>query len=120
MRSDPFDTRLQKALALFEARGMRRSTYAPPLFQLLWKLGARVPPPLMAGFGANVLLMGGFFGIFWGALMWVLMWGRQGMPAGAAWLLAGLAGLLFGLMMAAYLRYTAKRQQIPRWRDFHG
>jgi len=113
-----FDARLQEALALLDGKGLRKSTYAPPLFWLLWKLGVEVPPPHMAGFASNSLLMGGFFGVFWGLAMWLLLWGRQGMPLAIVVVAALLAGALFGLAMAWYLRYWARKRAIPRWRDF--
>ena len=117
--ADPaFDTRLQQALAFIESKGVRRSTAAPPLYRLCWKMGLKVPPPLMAGFFSIALLMGSFFGVFWGLVMWLLMWHRADMPLAWAALLALLAGVLFGLMMAAVLRMQARGKQIPAWKDF--
>ena len=113
-----FDVRLRQALALLENKGLGKSTYAPPLFRLLWKLGVKVPPPHMAGFAFNGLLMGGFFGVFWSLLMWLMLWGRQGMPLAIVAIAALLAGALFGLMMAWYMRYSARKHAIPHWRDF--
>ncbi len=114
-----FDLRLQQALTLLEAKGVRKSTCAPPLFRLLWKLGVKVPPPHMAGFAFNSLLMGGFFGVFWSLLMWLMLWSRQGMPLAIVATVALLAGALFGLTMAWYLHYHARKYAIPRWRDFN-
>ena len=117
--ADPaFDARLRQALAFIASKGVRPSTAAPPLYRLFWKMGLKVPPPLMAGFFSIALLMGGFFGVFWGLLMWLLMWGRTGMPMAAAAVLALLAGALFGLLMAAVLRWQARNKQIPAWKDF--
>ena len=114
-----FDARLRQALALLDAKGLGKNTYAPPLFRLLWRLGARVPPPHMAGFALNGLLMGGFFGVFWSLLMWLLLWGRQGMPLAVAAITALLAGASFGLAMAWYMRHGARKHAIPLWRDFN-
>ena len=114
-----FDARLQQALALLDSKGLGKSAYAPPLFRLLWKLGVKVPPPHMAGFAFNSLLMGGFFGVFWSLLMWLMLWGRQGMPLVIAAITALVAGGLFGLTMGWYIRYSARKRAIPRWRDFN-
>ncbi len=54
-----FGQRLQQALAMLDGKGLPRGTSAPLLYRLLWKLGFRVPPPLMMGFVPNALLMGG-------------------------------------------------------------
>ena len=63
-------------------------TVAPPFFRLLWALGLDVPPPLFLGFLTLMLLMGTFFGIFWGAFMWLLLW--------HAWHAVDLVVLLYG------------------------
>ncbi len=117
MSDAAFDSRLQRALALIESKGVRRGTAAPPMYRLFWKMGLKVPPPLMAGFLSVALLMGGFFGLFWGLVMWALMWARTGMPASAAVLTSLLAGVLFGLLMAAVLRAQARHKGIPAWKD---
>ena len=114
-----FSQRLQQSFALLESKGIGKSTYSPPLFRLLWKIGVQVPPPHMAGFGFNALVMGGFFGVLWGMLMWLLLWGRQGMQIWTAVATALMAGLLFGLMMACYLRWSAKKREIPSWQEFN-
>jgi hypothetical protein len=113
-----FETRLQRALAMLESKKLGRNTYAPPLFRLMWKMGLKLPPPHMAGFAINATLMGGFFGAFWGLFMWLLMWSRQGMPLLVGVATALVAGLLFGLTMAWYLRHQARRHGIPHWREF--
>lgn len=113
-----FDARLRQALALLETKGLGKNNYAPPLFRLLWRLGVKAPPPHMAGFAFNSLLMGTFFGVLWGLFMWLLLWGRQGVPLVVGAVGALVAGTLFGLAMAWYLRYSARKHAIPRWRDF--
>ena len=113
-----FNERLQQAFVLLESKGIGKSTYSPPLFRLLWKLGIKVPPPHMAGFGFNALVMGSFFGLFWGLFMWLLLWGRQGMPIWIGATAALMAGVLFGLTMAWYLRWSAKKRGIPTWQEF--
>ena len=118
-KENEFKLRLQQAFALLDARGVGKSTYAPPLYRLLWRLGAQVPPPHMAGFAFNSLLMGGFFGVFWSLLTWLMLWGRQGMPLTMVASSALLAGALFGVAMASYMRYSANKRAIPRWHDFN-
>ena len=88
------------------------------MYRLFWKLGWQVPPPLMADFLSIVLLMGGFFGVFWGLAMWLLMWGRAGMPVTMVAVIAWVAGASFGVIMAAILRAQARNKGIPAWKDF--
>lgn len=118
MERDRFKSRVQRALALTDAKGIERAASAPPLHRLLWALGVRVPPPLMAGFWVNALLMGVLFGLGWGVLMWLLVWGREGMGLAVMAAAAALAGLLFGLAMAYLNRRQAHRHGVPGWRQF--
>ena len=115
-----FDQRLQRALVMLDGKGLSRGTSAPLLYRLLWKLGFRVPPPLMTGFVPNALLMGGLFGPTWGMVMWLMVWRRSQMPVGMVLLAMVLAGVLFGLSMGLYGRWNARRRGIPLWRDFQG
>jgi len=102
------------------ALGIAATTAAPPAWQLLWRLGIEAPPPLFAPFWPSALFMGSFFGLFWGLFMWLFLWSRQGMPG---WLVAAAAlsaGALFGLCMAGYFRYLARKHNLPLWRDYAG
>ena len=99
--------------------GIADSTAAPPLWKLFWRMGLDVPPPMFMGFGRLALLMGGFFGLFWGFFMWLLMWSRQGMPAWLVFAAAALAGTLFGLAMAFHFRRLARKHRLLNWSD-HG
>ena len=114
-----FEQKLTAALGLLASTGMWRSNYAPPLHRLLWKLGAKTPPPHFLGFTVNVVSAGVWFGVAWGLLMWFIVWSRQGMSPYAAIVAALFAGVFFGLCMAAYYRYGARKHRIPLWRDFH-
>lgn len=110
----------EAAQAQLAMLGIAPSVFAPPLWKLLWRLGIDVPPPLFMGFWRTVLAMGGFFGVFWGLLMWVLMWSWQGLPI---WLViagAGAAGLLFGLCMALHYRHVARKHRLPPWDSYAG
>jgi hypothetical protein len=113
-----FEQKLAAALRLLRSTGIWRSSYAPPLLRLLWKLGVRVPPPHFLRFAESFLLMGTFFGGFWGLLMWILLWSRQGASFAFAFLASAFAGGAFGFLMASYYRYGRYRHQIPLWRDF--
>ncbi len=115
-------------------RGVGTSSAAPPLFRLLWALGLEIPPPLFLGFLPLALAAGAFFGFFWGLFMaaffliWLVvgegvLWGHAaidlvwkglfglGVLAGGAF----VAGLLFGLTMATYMRWKAARLALPSW-----
>lgn len=95
--------------------GMR----APPMHRLLWRMGLRVPPPLLASFSANVLLMGGLFGLLWSVLWQALMWllfELGPFPLAITVGSAVMAGLLFGLLMALLMQYQRRRYRLPAWK----
>jgi len=100
------------------ARGVGKMTVAPPLFLLAWKLGVAIPPPHFLGFGPLAFLMGGSFGVLWGVIMWLFVWSHQGMPVVGAGSAALAAGVLFGVALASYYRWNARRLSLPSWRDY--
>lgn len=105
----------QAALELLAKTGIWPSNFAPPALHLLWKLGIDVRPPHFAGFAANALVTGSVFALVWGAVMWWMVWSGEGMPVAIAVVSALAAGILFGLMMAGYYRYGARKHQLPSW-----
>ncbi len=110
-----FDARLERAFTMLQTAGLKKSNYAPPMYRLFWKCGLKVPPPQLASFVANTLLMGTFFAVGWGLAMWLLLWWRQGMSLQVMAIVSAGAGLLFGLLMAAYMAVVASRLRLPRW-----
>jgi hypothetical protein len=112
-----FEEKLSAALGLLASTGMWHSNYAPPVYRLLWRLGAKTPPPHFRSFSANFVSAGVRFGVVWGLLMWVTVWSHRSPYAVLA--AALFAGVFFGLGMAAYYRYGARKHRIPLWRDFH-
>jgi hypothetical protein len=101
-------------------RGIGRYTTAPPIYRMLWAAGLEVPPPHFSGFWTLTLFMGVVFGVLWGVLMWLIHWRQEGMPVAAGVVTSLLAGLGFGLIMAAYYRWRARKLALPRWEDYPG
>lgn len=112
-----FEEKLAAARGLLASTGVWRGNYAPPLYLLLWKLGAKIPPPHFRSFAANLVWAGLWFGALWGLSMWFTVWSHQSPYVVLA--AALFAGVFFGLYMAAYYRYGARKRRIPLWRDFH-
>ena len=113
------------ALAVLTQAGIGRSNYAPPLLRLLWWLGIQAPPPHFNGFVSNALMMGTYFAAAFGSVMTLsaIFLMHQVAPG---WLPAALyfatvalvTGPMFGLFMASYYAYGARRHNLPKWRDF--
>jgi hypothetical protein len=92
-------------------RGIGESTSAPPLWRLIWTLGIELPPPHFMGYGSLALVASLPFGLLWALALWFLFWRQRGVwisaSAGAA------AGIIFGLMMAGYFLYSARKLKLP-------
>jgi hypothetical protein len=114
-----FEEKLAAALGLLASTGMWRSNYAPPLHRLLWKLGAKLPPPHFQTVTANFVWAGVWFGVVGGLSMWITWWRSHGMSAERAFTGSIFASVLFGLSVAVRYRYGARKHHIPLWRDFH-
>ncbi len=113
-----FDEKRTAAVELLASRGLWHRTYAPTLVKWLWRFGFKVPPPHFAGFFGTLAVSGGVFGTVWGLVMWFAVWSRSGLAPMVAVAISATAGLLLGLVMASYYRYSARRHSIPRWSDF--
>ena len=83
----------------------------------MWRCYVPLRPPHFSSFLVNLLIMGGWFGAFWGGTMWLLIWSRRDMPASVAVLLSILAGAIFGGAMAGYYAYSARKHHLPKWSD---
>ena len=111
------DEKVALLLKDLRQRGISEYTTAPPLYRLLWRLGITAKPPFFASFWSLVVTMGVLFGVLWGILMWFSGWQGE-LPVSTAIGLAVLAGVLFGLIMAAYYRRKARQLALPRWEDY--
>jgi membrane associated rhomboid family serine protease len=113
--------KLQKMYAHLPALGITPYTAAPPLYRLLWSLGIEIPPPIFSPFLMTAALMGVFFAIGWGSIMWFISWSRDpDFSVTSAAVAAVVAGLLFGLIMASYLKYKSKQLNLPPWSEYKG
>lgn len=110
-----FQSRRTKALATLEATGMWRSHYEPPVLRVLWRFGLQIRPPHFLPFSQMLILASAWFGIFWGAAMWTLVWSKNGLAGVSAIGLSCATGLLFGLTMALYYAYGRRQYQLPNW-----
>ncbi|MGQ0709399.1 MAG: DUF6404 family protein [Rhodoferax sp.] len=110
-----YPAKVAVALETLQATGIWRSNYAPPIHRLLWRMGVAVPPPHLASFALNLVVSAVWFGTFWGLLMWLALWSRQGMPGVRAVGLSAVAGVAFGFFMAVYYWRGARKHNLPRW-----
>lgn len=114
--------KLQQMYSHLGSLGIAKSTIAPPAYRVAWRFGMDVTPPLFASFAANALFTGALFGVLWGLAMWAFFWLRfqRAIPSGSIVVAAIVAGVLFGLCMAAYFRHVARKNNLPGWAQYGG
>jgi uncharacterized protein DUF6404 len=110
----PFE-KIDLAVEELRTRRVRKATAAPLLYRLLWRLGVAIPPPLFQSFLGAAVLHGLLIGVPIGAFL--ACWDRRLAPVGATYY-GTIAGAIYGLLMATYLRWQARRLGLPRWADF--
>jgi hypothetical protein len=113
-----YQSKLDSAFDMVAATRIARSTYAPPLYRLLWRTGLFPSPPHFASFGFNFALSTAGFGVLFGAVMLLWECSRHGWTAVVAAVVAAgavVGGVLFGLTAAGYYRYSARKHRLPLW-----
>jgi hypothetical protein len=101
------------------AQGVGESTAFPPGWRLLWSVGLQVPPPLFLSFFPLATVTGGIFGPVFGFTVWLLQnRGAREMPVEHGLSVALVAGVGFGLAMAAYYRHMARKHRLGSWAAF--
>jgi hypothetical protein len=85
------------------------------MMKLLGQMGFQVRPPHYSSFGMNVLSLGCFFGFFLGLFMSLFIWLPQNYPIVICVLGSLASGLFFGLFMAVYYRYGARKYKLTTW-----
>jgi Family of unknown function (DUF6404) len=102
--------------------GVPRSTAAPPVWRMFWRLGVPATPPLFLGFLTLTLCISLLFAFSWGILIWLASSLWTDFPVSILILSGGavLAGLFFGLFMAAHFRTIAKRHNLGPWSEYVG
>jgi hypothetical protein len=118
----PFAQKVDRLLADLRGRGISQWTVAPPVFRLAWALGVELPPPFFLGFLPLALFSGASFAVTVGLIMCILQWQLSAVPLEIAVRMAvfnaAIAGVFFGLAMAAYFRWKARQLDLPRWDSY--
>ena len=110
---DEYRSRMLTIVEELHAQGMGRYTAAPPAYRLAWRLGIRVPPPIYQSFFSFAFRAGAGFAVGFGLLMWILFWRSEQHSLMRVLLTSIIAGVVFGLSMAAVYRSQRKRFRLP-------
>lgn len=117
MKDAEFMRKTDKAFALMSEKGLRKSLRAPFTYRLVWSLGLKVRPALFASFGINVLFLGVFFAVTYGVIMWFVSWRPHGWSPETSIITSIIAGLFYGICIAAKLRNRRKIKGLPVWEE---
>lgn len=112
-----FEKRRDAAVKELKDSAIWRSNAMPPLLLALWRFGVKARPPHYNSFIKNAGVLGLWFAIVWGLLMWVIEWGSSGYPVTVAIVIAIMAGILFGVLMGVYYKWSARRNRLSKWED---
>lgn len=99
-------------------QGAWKSNVAPPIFQLFWKLGWKVRPPVFMGF-FNVLFPAGLIaGVLWALFMWHTSWSEAGRSLSYAALFG--AGFAFGFswLYSMMMRWMRRKYRLTTWEAY--
>jgi hypothetical protein len=113
------DRKIETYKELMAAKGIAMSTAAPPLWKLMWSLGINLPPPLYMGFIPLFLFAGSFFGIVFGAGVWVVRYmDSRPMSLHEVGGVAIITGIAFGFAIAWFTRRLARKHGLGAWSAF--
>jgi hypothetical protein len=116
-------THSEKIMRLYQhlpELGIPPLTAVPPLYRILWRFGVEIPPPLFVRFSTLALTAGGFFAVGFGSFLWLFSSLDPTPSAISIPVISLLAGILFGLAMAAHYRHIARQASLPSWFEYTG
>lgn len=113
--------KLEGFIKHMERLGIPASQSLPVLYRLLRRVGVHLPPPFFGSLWQNTLVGGIYFALGWGIIMWFFQW-RYWSGIGVIWIAlisSGVAGLVFGAVVAFILKSKAKKLDLPAtWEEY--
>jgi hypothetical protein len=119
-----FEKKLKRAHRELAGAGIPCLNYNPPLIRILRKFGIKVRPPHYHSFIFNSILVSIFSIVSLGILILgvfalVHINSKHGPPVSMAFVQLfdiGWISSLFGILMAAYFKYNAKKHGLSKWK----
>ncbi|NHQ85905.1 hypothetical protein HA050_07210 [Iodobacter sp. HSC-16F04] len=112
-----YEAKFRRATEVLDSTGIWKSNYLPPATRLLRRIGFSVRPPHFVSFANTAISCAAYFSAVWGLSMWLLVWSSQGIYWGDVVTRAMLAGMFFGVAMAAYYAYGRMKYKLPSWEN---
>lgn len=115
MEDAEFKRKADKAFALMAEKGLCKTTRIPFIYRMLWSLGIKAPPALFASFGSNLCILGVYYAVVYGCIMWFFSWHPRGMIPLTGLITSLITGLFYGACMAIVYRKRRKGSGLPEW-----
>ena len=112
-----YDRRYSAAVAEMQRAGIWRWNGEPPYVRLNRRIGLPTRPPYYVPFWTAVLSFGANFSLGLGLFTYCLQWQGPSRPLLSDVVALGVAGLCFGLAMAAWYRRVRVKHRLSRWED---
>jgi hypothetical protein len=113
---------VDRFVAEMRSRGVGPWSSAPPLYRLLWLLGAKVPPPHFIPSRTLARLSGALFGLWMLAVLLVVEWRRVHVvtmeETVGALFGACVGGTLFGFWVARTIDRGRRDLKLPSWDEY--
>ncbi|PKG37693.1 DUF6404 family protein [Psychromonas sp. Urea-02u-13] len=113
-----YEERLEKAHEELESKGIWKSNYNPPLFDLARKCGYKTAPPHYRSFLSNFTRQALFFFVAWGCAMYLLVWRGSDIDASFLLSVSSTVALLFAFIMSVYYKFSAQYHHLSTWESF--
>ena len=101
----------------FESRGIKRSVFAPPIYQLMWKLKIQIKPTYFASkislFFTSAITFGIVFPIIGLIMNYVFDWYMDNNI-----FISIFASIFFGIFMTIFTKKRAKALILPKWEEY--
>jgi hypothetical protein len=112
-----YERKLELALQELEASALHPSTYLPPAYRWLGKVGIKMPPPHYGSFWGNAVVTGSSVILAWGVVVALFSAYLQTMPPLILIVSTLVVGAAFGAFMAVRFQRAAAEHKLSNWDD---
>lgn len=110
-----YQEKLESALKELDESKVRAPIPRSSVFRLLTKYGINIRPFHYNDFVKNFFIHSIQFALIGGGLMWFFIWQPQDVPITTIANKSIYVGLMFGLLMAFYYKYSALKHNLRKW-----
>jgi len=107
----------EAAINELKESNIRPLNYTSPIHILFWKLGFKIRPAHYNSYLRNATFIGLWFSVVWGLLMWFFEWRSMSISIPVAVGFSVFAGALFGIILATYYKWSARKHNLSKWDD---